>query len=78
MSSMKVSLSPEIETYISENPEFVEVLKAFGETMQTYNEALQAMGVGQSAQIISGTTSAAEDLDVKSASTKYFKLTGTS
>lgn len=70
----KAVLPPELESYISENPEFVAIMKTFGETMETYQEALRAMGMNQSVQIISGTTSTTEELDVKSASTRYLKI----
>ncbi len=72
----KFVLPEDIQKYILENPEFSEVLESFGETMETYNQALEAMGLKPVAHVTSGSTSTAETLEVKAASTKDFKLTG--
>lgn len=72
----KLNIPIDIQDYISDNPEFSEILKSFGETMETYNKTLEAMGLASVAVVSSRSTSTADELEIKSSSTKDLKLAG--
>ena len=53
---MKKALNKELQKYISQHPEFRQVLDIFGETLETYEKALEAMGASPAFKIGNSST----------------------
>ena len=70
---MKQISTLDINKYLEESPDLQEVLTIFRETMESYKEAMKAMGQKTPAQIFTGNTSTVQ-LQQTSLSTANFEF----
>ena len=61
----------EMDEYLKENPDFQEILQIFGETMETYREAMSAIDQRPSTQTSIGRTSTIEFQQTSLATTEF-------
>jgi hypothetical protein len=65
---------PEIEELLNENPDLKEFLELYGETLETYQKTLEAMGESTEPAVASGSTTSTDDLDLAASSTDQITI----